>query len=285
MIEKIIRTDNHGTFDCTIKELQIGKQVWRYSISGNGSNTLLALLGNVVGHYFALPLAEELQDQYKVIALSVPPLPEFSLSGAGLATIIRHENIACCHAIGHSNGGVHIQNLVRYCPDFVDKIIFSYSLTSLSDQDACTVNDTEVNFYRKAKAVMKILPASILLNGIGGKFAKRIQLKAGPQHTKAIQERIISEVRLLNKNDVLAIINCMEDFLFHHTFSSADYCDRANRILLLNSPSDKMVNPRQKSAMRQLCPNAKEYVFQKGGHTPMITYPEEYYRVVKDFLC
>ena len=54
---------------------------------------------------------------------------------------------------------------------------------------------------------------------------------SGSEHTKAIQERIKSEVRLLEK------------------------------------------------------PNAKEYVFQKGGHTPMITYPEKYYRVVKDFLC
>jgi len=28
----------------------------------------------------------------------------------------------------------------------------------------------------------------------------------------------------------------------------------------------------------------KEYVFKKGGYTPMIMYPEEYYRVVRESL-
>lgn len=284
MTIKEIRTDWYGTFNCTVKELNIGKQVWRYSVSGNGEKVLLALMGNVVGHYFALPLAEALKDQYKVIALSVPPLPEFSLSASGLASILEHENVIRCHAIGHSNGGVHIQNLVHYRPDLVDKIIFSHSLTSMSEEDAYKINDTEVEFYRKAKFAMKIIPTTILLNAIGGKFAGKIQLNAGSNYTKALRERIKTEIKSLNKTDILTIINCMEDFLFNHTFTSEDYKVRTNGVLLLNSPTDKLVNSRQKAAMRQLCPGAKEYVFEKGGHIPMIAYPKEYYSVVKDFF-
>lgn len=285
IVEKVIQTHNYKKFTSTIKELQIGDQIWRYSISGKGSKVLLALLGNVVGHYFALPLAEELHGQYKVIALSVPTLPAFSLSGAGLAAILMHENVTCCDAIGHSNGGVHIQNLVHYRPYLVDKIIFSHSLTSLSEQDAYTVNDTEVEFYRKAKMAMKILPVSILLNVMGRKFAGQIGLKSDLNNTKMIRKQIRADIKRLSRVDILAIISCMEDFLFHHTFNPDDYRSRINRVLLLNSPTDKMVNTKQKAAMRQLCPGAKEYVFEKGGHTPMITYPDEYYRVIKDFLC
>ena len=50
----------------------------------------------------------------------------------------------------------------------------------------------------------------------------------------------------------------MEDFLFHHTFSPDNYHDRANHALLLNSPFDKMVNSKQKAAMRLLCPSVSE---------------------------
>jgi pimeloyl-ACP methyl ester carboxylesterase len=245
---------------------------------------ILALLGNMVGHYFSLRLVEELHGLYRVIGLSVPSLPEFPLSPVGLATILEYENVSCCDAIGHSNGGVHIQGLVGYRPSLVDKIVFSHSLTSLSVEDAYTTNDTEVALYRKAKTVMKILPASILLNAMGGKFANGVRLKSGGSDTEMLRRRIKAEIKLLGKSDVLGIIGMMEDFLFHHTFSPDSYRDRANRVLLLNCPGDKIVNPRQKTAMRQLCPGAKEYAFERGGHTPMLAYPEEYYGVVRDFL-
>ena len=50
----------------------------------------------------------------------------------------------------------------------------------------------------------------------------------------------------------------MEDFLFHHTFSPDNYHDRANHALLLNNPFDKMVNSKQKAAMRLLCPSVSD---------------------------
>lgn len=284
MKEKIIRTEKYSTFSSTIKELDIGNQTWRYSVSGNGPKVILALLANVVGHYFSLRLTEEMQGLYKVIGLSVPPLSEFSLSCIGLASILEHERVSSCDAIGHSNGGVHIQGLVSHRPSLVDKIIFSHSLTSFSEQDVYTINDTEAAFYRKAKTVMKILPTSVLLNALGGKMANQIELKSGAGDTKMLQQQIKAEIKLLEKGDVLAIISMMEDFLYHDTFSPSDYRDKSNKVLVLNSPSDKMVNPKQKAAMRQLCPGAKEYAFARGGHTPMLSCPNEYYSVVREFL-
>jgi len=50
----------------------------------------------------------------------------------------------------------------------------------------------------------------------------------------------------------------MKNFLFQHTFSWDDYRDRTNRALLLNSLFDKMVDPKQKTAMRLLCPSVSE---------------------------
>ena len=284
MAGKTIRTDIYSTFTSTLKELRIGNQTWRYSISGEGQKVILALLGNIVGHYFSLRLAEELQGLYRVIGLSVPPMPEFSLSRIGLAEILKREHVSCCDAIGHSNGGVHIQGLVSYRPELVDKIVFSHSLTSLSENDAHTINDTEVALYQKAKTITKVFPAFILLNILGGKMAGQVKLKSGDSDTKKLRQRIKAEIKLLGSSDVLTIISMMEDFLFHYTFNPDDYRNKANRILLLNSPSDRLVNSRQKAAMRQLCPGAKEYVFERGGHTTMISHPQEYYGVVRNFL-
>lgn len=282
--EIMIRRDHYGKFNSTIKEIKIGNERWRYSVSGNGNHYILALMSNVAGHVFALPLAEALQEHYRVIALSIPPLPSFHLSGDGLAAVLKHENITCCDAIGHSNGGVHIQNLIASHPQMVDKIIFSHSLTSMSAQDAYTVNNTEVELYRKAKILMKIFPTSILLNALGGQFTKKIKLAAGEKDTSAMQKLFKAELKLLNKKDLLLIVECMEDFLFNYTFDKKYYQEKAGKILLLNSPTDRIVNPRQEKAMRMLCPQAQTYQFKKGGHTSMLTCPEEYYEVVKHFL-
>lgn len=281
---QIISNEYYGDISCTIKEIKIGEEKWRYSISGSGNKVMLALLANVVGHYFALPLVEQFKDEYQVIALSVPPLPSFTLSGVGLAAILEEEGVEFCDAIGHSNGGVHIQNLVKYRPELVNKIVFSHSLTSLTREDVDTVNKTEVDLYHKAKVVMKILPASVILNALGGKFAKQIQLEAGDSATIAVRKQIKEDIKLLSKEDVLTIINCMEDFLFKYIFEPEQYIKRADRILLLNSPTDRIVNPKQKESMRQLCPGAKEYVFKTGGHVPMLACPSEYYKVVREFL-
>ncbi|MCP1103333.1 hypothetical protein M2454_001421 [Aequitasia blattaphilus] len=135
---QIISNEYYGDISCTIKELKIGEETWRYSVSGSGNKVMLALLSNVVGHYLALPLIEQFKDEYQVIALSVPPLPSFSLSGIGLAAILKEEGVKSCDAIGHSNGGVHIQNLIKCRPELVNKIIFSHSLTSLTRRDADT---------------------------------------------------------------------------------------------------------------------------------------------------
>lgn len=280
--EKLISQEDYGNFQTRIKELKIGNNTWRYSISGKGKKLLLALLSNIGGHYFALPLVEEMQPSYTVIALSVPPLQKFELSAEGLLTILKHENFKSCDAIGHSNGGVHIQNLIKSNPEIVNKVVFSHSLTSMSKEDVHQVNDTELDFYKKARSVLKILPLSLMVKAMIGKFSKGIKLNSGEVYSRKIQIRMKEDLKLLSKEDILTIIKCMEDFIYNHTFSSEDYQDKS--VLLLNSSTDKMVNEKQKALMKKLCPNAKEYSFEKGGHTPMVSNSEEYYSAVKKFL-
>ena len=146
--EIMIRRDYYGKFDSTIKEIKIGNERWRYSVSGYGNHYILALMSNVAGH-------------------------------------------------------------------------------------------------------VKLFKA---------------------------------ELKLLKKKDLLLIVECMEDFLFNYTFDKKYYQEKAGKILLLNSPTDRIVNPRQEKAMHMLCPQAQTYQFKQGGHTSMLTCPEEYYEVVKHFL-
>lgn len=37
--------------------------------------------------------------------------------------------------------------------------------------------------------------------------------------------------------------DCMEDFLFNHTFTSESYISAPQNVLIVDSPTDKLANP------------------------------------------
>ena len=125
-----------GNITATEKIMKWKNTRWRYTVSGNGDKFVLAILSNTTGHLLALPLAEEFRDTFTSIALSVPPMKSFAETAEGLKLLLGGEGVDTCHAIGHSNGGVHLQNLIARYPGVVDKVVFSHSLTSMNREDA-----------------------------------------------------------------------------------------------------------------------------------------------------
>jgi pimeloyl-ACP methyl ester carboxylesterase len=257
---------------------------WRYTISGNGKKTLLAILSNFAGHLLAIPFAEELMETYRVIALSVPPVQRFSETADGLKDILDFENIISCDVIGHSNGGVHLQNLISKYPQGINKIIFSHSLTSMGKNDAFTVNASEVKVYKTMRRVLKIFPASVLAFGLLSAVNGALYLKSGKKDTKKLKILVRDCMKKYGKKEFLVMADCMEDFIFNYTFTAEYYANKSDDILIIDSPTDHLANPKQRAAMRQLCPGAREYKFKKGGHLTLIKYRQEYINVLKNFL-
>jgi pimeloyl-ACP methyl ester carboxylesterase len=273
-----------GNFTAIEKSLVWSGTDWRYTVSGEGNSYLLAIMSNISGHLLALPLAEDLGGEYRVITLSVPPIKQFSPTAEGLKRILDAEGVSHCHVIGHSNGGVYLQSLIAKHPERVDKIVFSHSLTSMSKDDAFTTNASELKFYKIMRRLLKVLPASLLTYAMAKQILAKLRLKSGEETTGRFIHLCKEDMKRITKQNLLTMADCMEDFLYHYTFENDYYRAKPDKVLLLNSPSDKLVNPEQKEAMRRLCPGSREYQFKRGGHTPMVLCQEEYFRVVKDFL-
>ncbi|MDR1986634.1 MAG: alpha/beta hydrolase [Treponema sp.] len=185
-----IRTVETYTFgNLTVYEKTFEKDgiEWRYTISGNGGKYLLAILANIAGHLLAIPLAEELMETYRVIALSVPPVPVFLETAEGLKNILDIENIVSCDVIGHSNGGVHLQNLISKYPQYINKIIFSHSLTSMEKNDAFSINASEIKVYKIMRGILKIFPASALTISLLSAASPGLNLKSGKIERKKLK--------------------------------------------------------------------------------------------------
>jgi len=265
------------------KVMQRGDSCWRYTVSGNGDKYILSIVSNTTGHLLALPLAEEFRDSYTTIALSVPPVKTFYDTAAGLEALLSHEGVTRCHAIGHSNGGVHLQSLITNNPGLIEKVVFSHSLTSMEKTDPYTTNASEVKVYKLMRRILKVLPVSVLTFAMGRMVLTKLHLQSGQADTRRLIALCKEDMKRITKQDFLTIADCMEDFLFNYTFTSEPYRSAPQDVLIVDSPTDKVANPLQRAQMLKLCPGAQEYHFQTGGHVTLVNCMDEYFSLLKTF--
>jgi pimeloyl-ACP methyl ester carboxylesterase len=275
---------NFGNISVTEKIMQWKGAKWRYTVSSNGDKSILAILSNTAGHLFVIPLAEEFRDAFTTVALSIPPVKVFSETAEGLKSLLDSEGIRTCHAIGHSNGGVYLQNLIARYPDLVDKVVFSHSLTSMDKNDAYTTNASEVKMYKFMRKILKALPVSALTFLMGKTVLKKLHLQSGQIDTKRLIALCKEDMKRMTKQDFLTMADCMEDFLFNHTFTSEPYLSNSENVLIIDSSTDRIANPMQRKQMLKLCPGAREYHFKNGGHLTLVNCRNEYFSVLHRFL-
>lgn len=279
----VVATHVFGNITVSERLMHWNNTQWRYTVSGNGNSTILAILSNTTGHLLGLPLAEEFRDTYTTIALSVPPIQSFSETANGLKALLDCEGVSSCNVIGHSNGGVHLQNLINRYPNVADKIIFSHSLTSMDKDDVNTINASEVKAYKLMRGMLKVLPVSILTTALGRMVFPKFSLQSGRSDTDRLIRLCKEDMKKYSKQDFLMMASCMEDFLFNYTFTSDPYVNKPQEVLIVDSPTDKIANPMQRAQMLKLCPGAQEHHFKSGGHVTMINCQDEYFSLLNRF--
>lgn len=283
MNTSVVRKYDFLNFTAVEKNLVFNEKNWRYTVSGNGKRFLLAIVSNITGHLLGLPLAEEFREEFTTIALSVPPMHTFADTAKGLKAVLDAEQVTKCNVIGNSNGGVHLQSLIKQYPNIADKIVFSHSLTSMNSEDAYTTNASEVKIYSKMRKILKVLPVSALTYGLGRTFFSKLRMQSGKVDTDKLIALCKEDFKKISKQDFYTMADCMEDFLFNHIFTSEPYINRPKDILILDSESDNLANPMQRKQMLELCPNANEYHFKTGGHVTIINCREEYFSLLHKF--
>lgn len=278
-----VKTHSFGNITAQEKIMEWQGVKWRYTVSGHGDQFILAILSNMTGHLLGLPLAEEFRDTHKTIALSVPPTKSFSDTSEGLKQLLDFEKIDACHVIGHSNGGVYLQNLIAHHPEIVDKIVFSHSLTSMEKNDVFTTNASEIKTYKVMRKMLKVLPVTVLTFAMSRMVLSKLYLQSGQQDTKRLVALCKEDIKGLTKQDFITMADCMEDFLHNHTFTSEHYIKKPQDVLVVDSPTDKVVNPLQRAQMLKLCPGAREHHFEEGGHITLVKCRNEYFSLLRDF--
>ncbi len=247
---------------------------WEYIACGSGDATILWLVGGLRvadAAYRSIPLME---DQFRIIAPTYPPLRSMNALCDGLAALLDSQGVERAHILSGSFGGMVAQAFVRRHPSRVDRVVLS--TTTVLDAQA-------VERYRQQAAMIAAAPPELALESSKAYF---VQMIAPPDDERAFWTAYVDELfsERLNKDDLLSTVACMLDFAEHVPLAPDDLVNWPGRMLIIESDDDATFDADARARLRALYPAARVHTFAAGGHSPATTQRGAFFALVRQFF-
>ena len=269
------------TFRAThpVRYFETNNAIWHYINCGQGPETLVLLPGGVRFGEIWFRLINALEQDYRLIVPTYPPLTTMADLVDGIAAILEIEQIIWTHMLGTSLGGCLAQCFVRKYSDWVDHLILS---------NTSVPSAIPTKLYSVSLKVFSLLPIHLLRFFIKQNMHK-LMSSSIPDTDQAFwkafwEEKEIFHIRHMTRAELMSTGKCLFDYAKNYTFSPDDLGDWPRKIVIFESDDDPVFKPPARESLRNLYPQAHVYTFHKAGHTPGYSNPEEYIAVVKHFL-
>jgi len=246
---------------------------WRYLSSGEGDGAVVILPGAFGYAEIAFMLIEALETDRRVIAPSWPAARSLGAMTDGIEAILDAEGIARADVLGGSFGGTVAQSLVRAHPDRVDRLILSHTIAPAPDYAARMRRMVWIG-----RAVPMWLGRAVLRKRVAGLLPDDFAAKT------FWNEFLGGFAESIPKATVVAVLECMCEFICTTNLAPSDLEGRGDRILIIESDNDPSIKEDERAAVRALHPGARVHTFHGTGHGSSVLEPEAYAEVVRGFL-
>lgn len=245
---------------------------WEYISCGKGDDAVLLLPG---GFRFAdewFRLITALENEYRIVSPSYPPLLTMAEHVEGICDILESERIDSAHVVGISFGGWLAQCIVRQHPEKVKTLVLSNTSGHGFSRIQLIFSLLAVRFY----------PQRLFQAGIRKGYYSFLSVQDSEREFwKAYMEEISLKT---TKDDFLTQRKCFLDFSGNYTFTQKDLVDWPGRLLILESDNDRAFDVGAREELKVLYPRAQVHTFHEAGHMPLVFCPKEYISVIKSFL-
>ncbi|MGD2248199.1 MAG: alpha/beta hydrolase [Candidatus Methanofastidiosia archaeon] len=246
---------------------------WEYISCGTGE-PLVLLPGGVRSCDTWFKMITALENQYKIVSPTYPALKTMASIIHGIIHILELEKVDKGHILGTSFGGWVAQCIVRSNPEKVETLILSHTSAPGSISNPVLT---------LAEILTYVYPEWLLQSALKRRYYSLLSV---PDFESAFWKAFTEELSLnTTKDDIKAQQKCTRDFEKNYEFSPNDLSDWPGRILLIESDNDPAFTVSVREALKGLYPTAQVYTFENAGHTPGYTNPDEYIRVLKEFLA
>lgn len=248
------------------QRLQVDGRTWEYLAIGTGEELLVFLHGMTGAHDIWWQQIEALKDHCRIISVTYPPVHNLAGLEKGLLAILEKEKGKEFNLVGTSLGGYLAQYFMSRHPERVRRAVLSNTFPP---------NDLIAQKNRLLGMLLPWLPEWLVLSLFRRNFEKIIYPTSGKDElTLAFLKEIgygrVSKAQLVGR--------------YHCVIEKFSLTPSTTPILIIESDNDPVVERTLREQLKASYPKATVYTFSGAGHFPYLNRPQEYTRVLRDFL-
>ena len=255
------------------EQIVLSGTTWSYLLAGHGSETILILPGGERIGDIAFPLIQQFEQEYRCLYSSYPPYNTMGALVDGLAALLERLSIEQIILFGASFGGDVGQCFVRKYPDRLSKLILLN--TGVPDERLGRAT-------QRSKPLVTLLPMSIVRFLLQKILVKGLSVR--PEERLFWQAILRELIAQLTRADLVSSFDETIDYRLNYHFSPGDLASWPGKVLILQSDDDPATKPAMRLALRNMYPQAQIHTFQRAGHTPFLSQPDEFYPLIRAFL-
>ncbi|MEU8898915.1 alpha/beta hydrolase [Nocardia sp. NPDC048505] len=252
---------------------RIGAHDWSYYLGGTGPQAVLLLAGGAGIAIGWLDLTPALCADYRVLAVDYPPTATtFDELADGIAGLLDVAGIARAHVIGQSAGGMLAEVLSRRAPDRVSSIVFT-GTGLYGPEDETRLRDrisaTESTPWEQTRA------------------AARAALRATWKDSGAAEfwvQQVDSAYERSGRQGAVHALGWLLDLVQRLPQWQRDPA-WPGPALILRAADDPLITELHTRRLRDLHPDSEFRLLPEGGHSLLVSRPQDYIDIVTDFLA
>lgn len=243
-----------------------------YISCGEGPHTLLFLPGAFVDANMWIHSIIAFEKDYRIISVGQPSRTlQMDQMPAFICRILDREQVEKATVIGVSAGGGAAQFFLQHQPEKVEQLVLSH---------CTTLNPTTGHRVRRSIRILKLLPRSLIRAMLKARSRKYPVSSSWTEFTKAYARQFLPT---LEKESIIGFLEAGATAAESFSFDPEVIRSWPGKILILSSKNDTISFPRV-SELQSRYPNAQTHVFEDGGHTTLMLYPDAYNAVLRVFL-
>lgn len=258
------------------KTARIGGVEWKYMDIGNqGGKVIIFFAGGLRHPLWSFSLLDLFVDEYRVVAPCYPPIGDLDSVLDGIRSILDTESVSHSYMMGSSWGGSMVQCFTYKYPDAADRIVLSNTGSVYSKLMIPALKLHRMSIARKSRD--KVL----------SDYKKKIlQLWSKPPEYAPFWADLIERyyTALFSYKDYVALIDNQVDYLERYAFSLIDRPTYMKPTLIISSEDETASTKKVRDKVRDLYQNHTYHEFKVGGHAVALSNPEEFRRLVCEFL-
>ena len=258
------------------KRMNVAGVEWEYISCGNGTEVLLLLTGGLRVAETAFAYIQMLEDTYRVIAPTYPPLGTMGGLVDGVAAILDAEQVPEAFVLGQSYGGAVAQVLIQRYPSRVRKVVLSGTAPLIAVR-------WKKHLSGALLAIAALLPERMVMSLFKRMVSPLVTVQ---ESERAFWESYLKELfrQHLTKADVLSHLRTTRDAQMNYVYTGGAKRRWSGDVLAVWGENDHLRTERARKGMLDIYPQAQIHVIAGAGHTAAMSEPEKYSVAVKGFL-